>query len=59
VSENKVLRSIFVPKREKVAGGWKILHNEEVHNLYASPNFIRVINSKRMRWTRMTHAWQR
>jgi hypothetical protein len=34
------------PKREKVAGGWRILHIEELHNLYASPNIIRVIKSR-------------
>jgi hypothetical protein len=35
VSENRVLRRIFGPKREEVAGGWRSLHNEELHNLYA------------------------
>jgi hypothetical protein len=44
VSKNRVLRRIFGTKREKVAGGWRRLHNEEPHNLYASPNIIRVIN---------------
>jgi hypothetical protein len=43
VFENKVLRRIFVPKREEVAGGWRRLHNEELHNFYASPNIIRMI----------------
>jgi hypothetical protein len=43
VSENRVLRRIFGPKREEVAGGWRRLHNEELHNLYASPNIIREI----------------
>jgi hypothetical protein len=38
------------PKREEVAGGWRRLHNEELHNLYASPNIIRVIKSKSMIW---------
>jgi hypothetical protein len=52
VSENKVLRGIFGPKGEEVAGGWKRLHNEELHNLYALPNVIRVINSRRIRWAR-------
>jgi hypothetical protein len=37
------VRRIFGPKREKVAGGWRRLHNEEVHNLYTSPNVIRAI----------------
>jgi hypothetical protein len=41
--ENRVLRSICGTKREEVAGGWKRLHNEELHNLYASPNIIRMI----------------
>jgi hypothetical protein len=49
VFENRVLRKIFGPKREEVAGGWRRLHNEEFHNLYASPNIIRVIRSRRMR----------
>jgi hypothetical protein len=49
VFENRLLR-ICGPKREEVAGGWRILHNEELHNLYASPNIIRVIESRKMRW---------
>jgi hypothetical protein len=47
---NRVLRAIFGPEREEVAGGWRRLHNEELHNLYTSPNIVRVIKSKRMRW---------
>jgi hypothetical protein len=43
VSENRMLRRLFGPKREEVAGGWRRLHKEELHNLYASPNIIRVI----------------
>jgi hypothetical protein len=50
VLENRVLRRIFGNKREEVAGGWRRLHNEELHNLYLSPTIIRVINSRRMRW---------
>jgi hypothetical protein len=46
--ENRVLRRIFGPKREKVAGGWRRLHNEELHDLYFSLNIIRVFNSRRM-----------
>jgi hypothetical protein len=48
---NVVLRRIFRPKREEVAGVWTSLHNEELHNLYVSPNIIRVIKSGSMRWT--------
>jgi hypothetical protein len=44
-----VLRRIFGPKREEVAGGWRRLHSEELRNLYASPNVIRVMKSRRMR----------
>jgi hypothetical protein len=44
VGENRVLRRLFGPKREEVAGGWRRLHNEELRNLYASPYIIRVIN---------------
>jgi hypothetical protein len=49
VSENRVLRGIFGPKREEMAGGWRRLHNEELHNLYDSPNIIMVMKSRRMR----------
>jgi hypothetical protein len=48
--ENRVLRGIFGPKEEEVAGGCRRLHNEELHNLYASPDIIRAIKSSRMRW---------
>jgi hypothetical protein len=50
VSENRVVRKIFGHKREEVVEGWRRLQSEEPHNLYASPNIIRVINSRRMRW---------
>jgi hypothetical protein len=50
VFENRVLRRIFGPKRDEVTGDWRKLHNEELHNLYSSPNIIRMIKSKRMRW---------
>jgi hypothetical protein len=50
VFENWVLRGTFVPKRDRVTGGWRKLHNEELHNLYCSPSIIRIIKSRRMRW---------
>jgi hypothetical protein len=50
VFENRVLRRIFGPKRDEVTGDWRKLHNEELHNLYFSPNIIRMIKSRRMRW---------
>jgi hypothetical protein len=46
--EDRVLRKIFGPKREEVAGGWRRLHNEELHNLYTSLNIIRLTKSRRM-----------
>jgi hypothetical protein len=46
----RVLRRIFGPKRDGVTGGWKKLHNEELHNLYSSPSIIRTIKSRRIRW---------
>jgi hypothetical protein len=45
-----VLRRIFGLKRDEVAGDLRKLHNEELHNLYSSPNIIRIIKSRRMRW---------
>jgi hypothetical protein len=50
VFEIRVLRRIFGPKRDKVAGEWSKLHNGELHNLYSSPDIIRQIKSRRMRW---------
>jgi hypothetical protein len=52
VFENRMLRGIFGPKREEVTGSWRRLDNEELHNLYTSPNIIRVIKSMRMIWAR-------
>jgi hypothetical protein len=51
VFEITVLRRISGPKRNEVTGYWRKLHNEELHNLYSSPNIIRMIRSKRIRWT--------
>jgi hypothetical protein len=48
--ENRALRRILGPKRDKVTGEWRKLHNEELHNLYSSPDIIRQVNSRRMRW---------
>jgi hypothetical protein len=50
VFENRVLRIIFGLKRDEVMGGWKTLHNEELHDLYSSPSIIRIMKSRRMRW---------
>jgi hypothetical protein len=46
-----VLRRIFGPKRDEAIRGWRKLHNEELHNFYSSPSVIRMIKSRRMRWT--------
>jgi hypothetical protein len=48
--EDRVLRRIFGRKRDGVTGGWRKLHNEELHNLYSSPSIIRIIKSRKMRW---------
>jgi hypothetical protein len=49
VFENRVLRSVFRPKREEVTGKWRKLHNEELSDLYSLPNIVRV-NKSRLRW---------
>jgi hypothetical protein len=49
VFENRVLRRIFGPKRDEVTGEWKKLYNEDLRDLYPSPNIIRIIKSRRMR----------
>ena len=51
VFENRVLRRIFGRKRDEVAGEWRKLHNENINDLYCSPSIVRVIKSRRMRWT--------
>jgi hypothetical protein len=65
VFQNKLLRRIFGPKREEVAGELRRLHNEELHNLYASTEIIRVIKSRSMTWAKhaarmgeMQHGWK-
>jgi hypothetical protein len=50
VFEDRVLSGIFGPKRDEVTGEWRKLHSGELHNLYSSPNIIRQIKSRRMRW---------
>jgi len=50
MSENMVLRRIFGPRRGEVTGDWNRLHNEELNDLYSSPNIVPVIKSRRMRW---------
>ena len=50
VFENRVLRRIFGPRKDEVTGEWRKLHNEELNNLYCSPNIVRVIKSRRISW---------
>jgi hypothetical protein len=50
VLENRVLRRIFGPKRDGETGEWRRLHNEELHDLHSSPNIVRVIKSRKIRW---------
>jgi len=50
VFENMVLWRIFRPRRDDVTGEWRRLHNEELNDLYCSPNIVRVIKWRRMRW---------
>ena len=51
VFENRVLRRIFVPKRDEVTREWRKLHYEELNDMYSTPNIFRVVKSKRMRWS--------
>ena len=50
VFENRVLRRVFGSKRDEVTGKWRKLHNEELNDVYCSPNIVRMIKSRRMRW---------
>jgi hypothetical protein len=54
-----MMRRIFGPKREEVAGGWRRLHNEELHNLYATPDIIMAIKSRKMGWAGQVLGWER
>jgi len=58
--ETRVLRRIFGPKRDEVTGHWRKLHSEERNDLYRSPNIVRVIKSRRMRWAgHVARMWER
>jgi len=60
VFESRVLRGIFGPKRDEVTGELRKLHNEELNDLYCSPNIIRVIKSRRMKWVgRVASTWEK
>jgi hypothetical protein len=60
VFENRVLRRIFGKTSAEVTGGWRKLHNEELHNMYSSPSIIRMIKSRRMRWAvHVVRMWRR
>jgi hypothetical protein len=60
VFENRVLRGMFGPKGDEVTGEWRKLHSGELHNLYSSPDMIRQIKSRRMRWAgHVTRMWER
>ena len=50
VFESRVLRRIFGPRKDEVTGEWRRLHNEQLNDLYCSPNIVRVIKWRRMRW---------
>ena len=50
--ENRVLKRMFGPKRDEITREWRQLHNEEFNDVYSSPNFVRVIKSRKMRWVR-------
>jgi hypothetical protein len=53
VFENRMLRRVFGSRRVEVTGGWRKLHNEELHNLHSSPSIVRMVKSRRMIWQGM------
>ena len=57
VSENRLVRNIFVPKREAVTGGWRKLHKEELYDLYSSQNIFWMIQARIMRWSWYLARW--
>jgi hypothetical protein len=59
VFENRVLGKIFGPKRDEVTREWRKLHNEERHDMYTSPNVLRVVKSRIMRWVGHERGWGR
>jgi len=60
VFENRVLGRIFGVKRDEVKREWRKVHNEELNDLYSSPNIVRVITSRRMRWAgHVARMWER
>jgi hypothetical protein len=60
VFENRVLRRVFGPKRDEVTREWRKLHNEELNDLYCSPNVVCVIKLRRMGWAKhVAHIWER
>ena len=59
VFESMVLRRIFGPRRDEVTGEWRRLHNVELNDLYCSPNIVRMIKTRRMRWAGHVRVWVR
>jgi len=60
VYENRVLRRIFGSKRDEVTGEWRRLYNEELNDLYSSPNIVRLVKSRKMRWAgHVAGMWRR
>jgi hypothetical protein len=59
VFENRMLRRIFGPRGDEVIGGWRKLHNEELHNLYSPPSVIRMVKSRRMEFGSVIYCFLR